>query len=247
MKFLRSLFVFLFSVSGPSLAATKVTFLTEQYAPFQSVNSEGEYAGFSIDIVNALSQHVEFDVDVQMMPWSRAFNIAKTTPNTFIFTISKTEERMNFFTWVGDFYQVEDVIYCSSKRDDIVVKSIDDVKNYTIAIPRADVALDVLHLREENAEKIYLVNNQKQAIQMLSLGRVDLNFNNRIGFSNEVKALGLSSDNFEVALKVNQSPFGLATHKQTDKFFIKQLGTALKEIKENGKYQEIVDKWFSNV
>ena len=224
-------------------AAEKIVFFTESYPPFQSMNERGELVGCSIDILAALQKHIDFVIDIQMIPWGRAYRDAKHQPNTFIFTIGKTKNRMNYFIWVDDLYWVQDALYKKKGRNDITITSIADASRYSIAIPRADVALERLNLNSDS-ENVYFVSDQTRALQMLNYDRVDLHYNNTIGFKEEVKLSGFTEDNFEIAYTVNNMQLGIATHLQTDPKLIHQLRQAMIDIRNSGELDIINNNCF---
>jgi polar amino acid transport system substrate-binding protein len=245
---IRSLFTFITIVvisliSLVSEAKEKVTFYTEAYSPFQSQNQQGQLVGFSIDILHATQQYVNFDIDIQMMPWSRAYRNAQKHPNTFIFSIGKTDKRLTSFKWVSDFYTVQDAIYKQTARTDIDISNPDDIDRYNIALSRNDVSLERLNIEHDYAN-VYLVTNQTTAVKMLQFGRVDLNYNNQIGFNEAVKNLGFNHADFTPAFIVSKISLGLATHKDTRIELFNQMQQAFDTIKENGEFNHVVAKWF---
>ena len=76
--------VITFFSSPVSNARPAVTFYTESYPPFQSLNPQGELVGFSIDVLHATQQYLDFDINIQIMPWNRAYkNAAKNATSFF--------------------------------------------------------------------------------------------------------------------------------------------------------------------
>jgi len=50
-------------------------------------------------------------------PWLRAFKLAKTKKNTFIYAISRTPERENLFQWVVPLYSFNFALYGNNSAD----------------------------------------------------------------------------------------------------------------------------------
>ncbi|PKI07916.1 hypothetical protein CXF78_03080 [Shewanella sp. 11B5] len=235
--------VITFFSSPVSNARPAVTFYTESYPPFQSLNPQGELVGFSIDVLHATQQYLDFDINIQIMPWNRAYKNAAKNPDTFIFSIGKSEKRLQQFKWVSDFYTVQNAIYKKASRSDINIDSKEDINRYTLALPRGDISLDSLNIQHKHPN-VYLVSNQTKALKMLYFERVDLINNNNIGLSGSVKALGLKQSDFTVAYVYNNVELGLATHKETRIELLEMMQHAFDTIKQNGQFELLVKKWF---
>ncbi|MCL1114413.1 transporter substrate-binding domain-containing protein [Shewanella basaltis] len=230
--------------SQMACAKDKVIFYTEPYPPFQSANQQGQLVGFSIDILQAAQAYLDFDIDIQIMPWSRAYHNAQHQPNTFIFSIANTDKRLAYFKWIGNFYTVQDMIYKKTNRPDIVLDNIDDINRYTLALSRSHAALDRLKLDNKHPN-VYLVRSQTAALKMLNFDRVDLIYNNEVGFNEDVKKMGYNIGDFTAALPVVNMPIGIATHKDTDEALAKKMRHALVTLKQNGELAAITARWFA--
>jgi polar amino acid transport system substrate-binding protein len=58
-----------------------------------------------------------------MQPWSRAYRNANKHPNRFLFSMGKTDKRLEYFKWEGDFYTVKDVIYNKTSKAGINIST----------------------------------------------------------------------------------------------------------------------------
>lgn len=225
-------------------AKDKIIFYTESYPPFQSQNQQGELVGFAIDTLHAAQPYLDFDIDIQIMPWSRAYYNAQHNPNTFIFSIANTDKRLAHFKWIGDFYTVQDMIYRKSNRPDIQLEKISDINRYTLALSRNDAALDRLKLDGKHPN-VYLVRSQTAALKMLKFDRVDLIYNNEIGFAEDIKKMGYTLSDFTAVLPVVNMPIGISTHKDTDEKLAETMRQALHTLKQNGELAKITARWFA--
>ncbi|MGI2172319.1 substrate-binding periplasmic protein [Shewanella sp. MF05960] len=231
-------------ISPIANAKDKIVFYTESYPPFQSQDQQGVFVGFAIDILHAAQPYVDFDIDIQMMPWSRAYYNAQNQPNTFIFSIANTNKRLAHFKWIGDFYTVQDMIYRKSNRPDIQLENISDINRYTLALSRSDAALDRLKL-DGNHPHVYLARSQTAALKMLHFDRVDLIYNNEVGFAEDIKKMGYTLSDFTAVLPVVNMPIGISTHKDTDETLANNMRQALHTLKQNGELEKITARWFS--
>ena len=97
-------FTILFScvTNGKNPDLPKLKVVTEIIAPFQLQNDNGELTGFSVEIIQALFDEIDLQPNIIVMPWARAYDVAKNEPNVLIFSIARTPHREPMFHWIGN-------------------------------------------------------------------------------------------------------------------------------------------------
>ncbi|MEO8060511.1 MAG: transporter substrate-binding domain-containing protein [Burkholderiales bacterium] len=133
---------------------------------------DGRVAGPATEIVESSLRGAGLaDYRLGVYPWARAYDMAQKEPNVLIFLIARTPAREALFKWVGEFMTIEYHFYKLKARKDIVVKSLDDARQYTIGVTRDDIRHQYLQAKGftrlvvsgENLEKFRkLVNGQVQ-------------------------------------------------------------------------------------
>ncbi|MDZ7903567.1 MAG: hypothetical protein U5L01_13935 [Rheinheimera sp.] len=83
-----------------SFAAPQLKIVTEHLPPFQMDTAQG-VTGYASEIVQATMAHAKIDYSIEVMSWSRAYNLALRDANTCIYSISKGAEREPHFQWIG--------------------------------------------------------------------------------------------------------------------------------------------------
>ena len=83
------------------LAATPFRILTEHNPPAEYLDDNGQVAGVTVELVRQLQQQLNEPADIELMPWGRALNIARTEDNVMLFETVRTPEREHWFKWVG--------------------------------------------------------------------------------------------------------------------------------------------------
>ena len=92
---------------------------------------------------------------------------------------------------------------------------------------------------------MYLSADYQVLWHMLFSERTDLAFTNNILWRYEVADSNLDPSQIEIVYKIPDiaSDLYIAASKGSDEKIIEQLKTALQEIKSNGQYQQILQKW----
>ena len=248
MKCSQKLKVFVLSIFGLFFAASvqgeEIQFVTENFPPFQIKETGTPLRGFAVELVSAMIIKADIEAEIQVYPWARAYRLAQVKPNTFIFSIARSEEREGLFKWVGDYFTVRDGIFALTSRSDIVLSTINDAINYVTAVPRGDNAAVDLERLGFTDKQLNYVTCQTQCIKMLQAGRVDLNMNNTLGFFSVTEKLGFDRSQFKVALVLSEKYLGIAASRNTSDELVEKMRDALEKVKTDGTYARLVEKWF---
>lgn len=79
--------------------AQAVAFTTEDYAPFNY--REGKVIkGATVEQVEKVMAAIGIDYTIEVMPWARAFSLARTAPMTCVFATAHNSARDPLFKWV---------------------------------------------------------------------------------------------------------------------------------------------------
>lgn len=155
--------------------SAKVKIVSEVYPPYQFIDKNGELHGWSADKVKSIFRHADVTYNINVYPWTRAYQLALIQPNTFIYSLLRTEIRESLFQWVLPLCPIEFSFYRLKKRTDIEVNSINDAKNYLIAAQKGQASAEyLLDLGFEPGKNLTVSYNNDNFIQLLAHERVDL-------------------------------------------------------------------------
>jgi polar amino acid transport system substrate-binding protein len=239
-----ALILWLFTYSAHS-AEFKV--YIAEYPPFQILSEKGEHSGFSVELFKEIVKLTNLKVEYRPVPWVRAQTLVAEQANSLLFTMARTTEREKLYTWVATIYRVNEGVFALKSRTDIRVKALDDVHQYSIALPRADVSIKTLNIFPDHTQGAYIVEHQEQCIKMLNLGRVELNYNNDVGFFIAARMLGFTPDNFTQVFVAGQTEMGIAANKNSDPDSLGEIRQAITTLKQNGVYNQLQAKWFAEL
>lgn len=221
----------------------KARFVTEIMSPFQ-LKEQGKLTGFAAELMQDLINRADINGKIEVYPWARAYNIALSKPNVFIFTMVKTPERLEKFHWIDEYYVATDSFYALRSRDDIVINSIADAKKYITCIPRNDVGeqrLSKLGFTDVQLKKVAV---QSQCLGMLYRDRVDLNLFNELGIRSLASKYNFEREMFKRVYVVSEAVMGVAASKGSDPVLIEAVKKSLKELKTEPLFEKRLEKWF---
>ena len=152
-----------------------VQVVSEIYPPYQVMNDKGELQGWAADKVKSIFYNASVDYNVKIYPWARAYQLALTEPNVFIFSLLRTDEREQLFQWIAPLCMIKFSFYRLKNRPDIQVNSLAEAKNYLIAAQKGQASAEyLLRLGFEPEKHLSISYNNDNFIKMLAFGRVDL-------------------------------------------------------------------------
>ena len=232
-----TIFICIFSTKA---AANKLTVVTEELSFFQYYHN-GEVEGYAVDVINALSELAKEHVDIQILPWARAFHIATHQPNVMIFSIAHSKNRDKSFIW-GDILHNEQLHFWGIKNDN-KTSPYTIKKNDIFAASRNSVGLE--YLKGNEFKHINIVNTQTQNLLLLYKERVDFIISGEFSIKNRVNKLNLDGAKLiKIPSKITMiQKLYFAFSLGTDPYIIKKYQNAYNTLVGNNKLTEIKKKW----
>ncbi|MDP5214230.1 transporter substrate-binding domain-containing protein [Pseudoalteromonas tunicata] len=165
------------SVFTASLFAAPIQIYTEEFSPFQISNKQGDVSGLATDIVTNIFNHANIEHQIEIYPWFRAVHTVEKTPDTFIYSMARTNERENKFIWIAPLCHLEVSFYRLKSRNDIEINSLEDAKTYVTAVAAGQPSEAFLINHGFNVENnLVVVASHEQSAGMLPKDRIDLIF-----------------------------------------------------------------------
>lgn len=236
--------LFIFYSSSSNSQSLRI--VSEKLPPLQYIEKDGSITGAMVDIVKLLLQRANLEADIEILPWARSYQIALERKNTLIFSMLRGENRESEFIWLGKIFAIDSYLVALKGKQSFTVNSIEEAKKYSVGSIRQDLAESYLRKNGfvEN-KNLYLSADYQVLWHMLFSERTDLAFTNNILWRYEVADSNLDPSQIKVVYKIPDiaSDLYIAASKGSDEKIIEQLKTALQEIKSNGQYQQILQKW----
>ncbi|MFA7621682.1 MAG: transporter substrate-binding domain-containing protein [Aminobacteriaceae bacterium] len=236
--------VFCLAATGAwALTVDDITYMTEDYPPMNMTGEDGVPTGLAVDVLAEIFTRMgssKTAKDIQVLPWARSYNEVQNTPNTCLFSMTVTEERLPLFKWVGPVFVLSfDAVALKSKG--IKVSSVEELANLKAGVIRDDQG-DTL-AKEAGIKEIERVPSNDQNIKKLNEGRIDVWIYSFGSARTLLEEMGFNPDDYESAWNLSKSDVSFAFHKDVDDELIAEMQKTLDEIKADGTYDEIMKKY----
>lgn len=212
------------------------------YPPFSFVETDGTVKGFDVDIANAIASKMGLTAEVTTTPWNGI--IAALVAGKFdacICSMSDTEERRKAVDFTGDYYWAGSALYT---KEDSSINALSDMNGKTMGSTLGETS-NTWATNMVKEDKGSWSNQTFQGLPDLLLaldtGRVDAIAVDDVPVAIAMKEKGykfrrIAAEGLEkypaaISIQRNQPEFKAAIQK------------ALDEIKADGTYASLMDKW----
>lgn len=244
VKFCVCLSILVTMLTFSNAQALELKIVSDPFPPLGYVNKDGKIVGMAVDIVKALLEETGIDGKFSMLPWARAYHMAKTEENVLIFSLTKTEERERIFKLVGPIFSDKAYLYKLKKRNDIQLSSLNDAKKFYIGVVNKYYSHQYLVSKGfEIGKNLDIVFSPELNFRKFINERFDLMISIETYFNYQVKESGFDPEIFEKALLAMSIENYLGFSAKTDDEIINRFKQALKKIKSDGTFDKIADKY----
>lgn len=226
---LLGLLLFMSTASAGSLI-----FNTEEYPPFNFTDADGNIDGVSTQVVREIIERSGLDVEIRLLPWTRAYTEALHQTDTCVFSTTHTEARDPLFQWVGPLVENDWVIF-TLPDSPVVVDTLDDLHELRVGGYRDDaisIHLQALGIAVDDAP------NDRLNARKLAAGRIDVWASGRYlaPYYAQLENIGP----LEARLAFHSTHLSLACNLAIPESTINAIQAALDELKTEGVYRRIM-------
>lgn len=218
------------------------------YPPFNLIDQNGQLAGFDIDIGNALCEAAKFDCEWVTQDWDGIIpGLQAEKYDTIIASMSITDERREVVDFTDKYYQTPATFVASGEMSGMEISG-ETLEGKVIGVQSATVSENFVRDNYGDVAEIRSYDTQEQANLDLVAGRVDLVFADRIvlddGFLKTEAGKGFTfvGPNFTDPEWFGDG-IGIAVRKGDDELR-ERLNAAIDQIRKDGTYKKINDKYF---
>lgn len=212
-----------------------------EYPPFESINADGEIEGFDVDLANAIGEILGVEVEFVNTPYEGLIAGLQNNDFDIIMSGMSPEEAIDVEGGMNvseNYYAVDEVIL--TKDDSITSK--EDLEGKVVgshAGSTSEYAVDSL-AEMGITVKSAPYNRHSEAFADLQNGNIDAQVVESTWATQKVTP--------DSGIKICEEPINSVNMAAVMNFgqdsFTEAINNALNELKENGKYDEIVAKWF---
>ena len=159
------------------------------WAPFDFVNSDGEYTGIANDYLNLISKKTGLKFNLEVNKWSDNLQKMKDKKIDLLHALYMTNERAKYMQFTQPYFEMLDYFFV---RDDLNVTTIKDLDGKRVAIPKG-YAHETILKKEFPHIKIVTVDTFSEAVEAVLENRADILFDTYAALSYVLKKDSISS------------------------------------------------------
>lgn len=210
------------------------------YPPFSFVNTQGNLVGFDVDIAKALAEKMGLEINVKSSPWSGI--IAAMVGGRFdacICSMSNTEERRKAVDFTDPYYSAGLSVWVQSSTND--VHSIEDFSGKRVGSTLGETGNQWAVENGDGKWHNQTFQGLPSMMTGLTTGRIDVMIADDVPVLVAMKKSKPDIKRIDVG-EMPRWPAAISIQKNHPKL-LAALNDALAEIKADGTFQDIVDKW----
>lgn len=220
--------------------------VTEFYPPY-NYEEDGQIKGISVDILLRALKKAGSTLsrsDIKLMQWSKGYDLALNQPGTLLFATTRTKDREDLFKWAGPISPTK-ISLVAKKGSGVELDNLGDIaaKDYKIGVVKDDVAHQIL--KKRGVPESSLVIRPFPGLNFMELykGEIDAwayEENVAMWISG---VYGFDSSSFDPVYTLEEGELFYAFHKDTPDSTVNALQKALDQVKESGRYEQILNKY----
>ena len=211
------------------------------FAPFEFTDENGELTGIDMDILAAIAEDQGFTYKVQPLGFDNAVMAVETGEADGIMAgLSIDEENRETFDFSDSYY---DSTVCVAVKSDSEYTSLADLKGKKVSVKNGtEGSFWGEELKDEYDLTLNYCTDSVMMYESVKSGSVDACIEDypvvvyEINQGNDLKIIERNRDTYV-------TPYGFAVHKGDNQELIDMFNAGLANIKENGTYEEILEKY----
>ncbi|GAB7388005.1 basic amino acid ABC transporter substrate-binding protein [Bacillaceae bacterium] len=211
------------------------------YPPFEWQGPDGKIEGFDMEIIRAIAEANGWELEIRHTGWDGLFEELKNgTVDLGISSISITEERKQKYDFSEPYLDIHQLIIVPQDAD---VKEVKDLQGMKIGVQAATTGQFLVEKAlGKGYEGLRQYDDTPSAVEDLFNKRVDAVVADFPVLVNYLKEHG--KEGYKLVKDPNAEPeqYGIMVRKGNAELLAK-INEGLKTIKENGKYDEIYNKY----
>jgi polar amino acid transport system substrate-binding protein len=234
------------SDSGSSSSSKKWVIATDTaFQPFEYTNSDGEFVGIDVDILAAIAEDQGFEYDLQSLGWdSGVAAVQANQADGLIAGASITDERKESGWIFSDGYYNATQTFVVAEGSDI--KSLDDLKGKNVAIKNGTASADYANsIKDQYGFTTTTFDDSPTMYQDVIGGNSAACVEDTPIIQSNIKTSGLKLQLLE-GTENEGTPYGFAIMNEDNQELLDMFNKGLQNIKDNGKYDEILAKYLEN-
>lgn len=213
------------------------------FVPFEYQDESGNYVGVDVELLAAIAEDQGFTYDINFLGWDAAIAACQAgQADGMIAGASIKQERIdNGWIFSDGYFNASQSMAVAASSD---IASFADLNGKTVAVKTGtEGATFAESLAEENGFNITYFEDSATMYQAVMGGQAVACFEDTPVLETNIKVKGLEMKIPEGCTSEG-APYGFAIFNPDNQELIDLFNAGLKNVQENGKYDEIIAKYF---
>ena len=212
------------------------------FKPFEYTNENGEFVGIDVDILAAIAEDQGFKYELQSLGWDAAVAAVQAGQADAIIAGATIKQERIDSGWIfsDGYYDATQTFVVGA---DSSIASFEDLNGQNVAVKNGTAGADFANsLKDQYGFTVTVFEDSPTMYQDVILG-------NSAACVEDTPIMACSIKEGDLALKIPEgmesegAPYGMAIMNENNKELLDMFNAGLANIKANGKYQAILDKY----
>lgn len=212
------------------------------FKPFEYTNESGEFVGIDVDILAAIAEDQGFEYELQSLGWDGAVAAVQSGQADAIIAGATIKQERIDSGWIfsDGYYDATQTFVVASDSD---IKSFEDLAGQNVAVKNGTAGMDFANsLKDEYGFTITVFEDSPTMYNDVLIGNSAACVEDTPIMAASIKEGGLALQIPE-GMESEGAPYGFAIMNSANQELLDLFNKGLANIKANGKYQEILDKY----
>lgn len=202
--------------------------VTEHWPPYIIQAEQPE--GIVTTRVKQILNNTNLSYEINLYDWAKSYYLAKSQPNTLIYSIYRSPDREAHFHWFCPIHAPTPIYAFKLASNEANIDTLESLKKHRIGVMRGDNSHEYfLNNGFLNGVNLYVSSTEKANVAKLLSGEIDVVIQSKVSLEYRLALLGASDVNVESGYKPHKKePLGhcMALSKNTDKAIIDEVTRA---------------------
>jgi len=227
--------------SNQTIAEEPLMVIAEDWAPM-SYRINDKPTGYAIELTQTLQQQLSHTESIVFLPWARANQLGQSRKNVLLIAMSKNQQRLNQFSFVGPIAEGSMGIFVR-KDDAIQLQDLNGMTNQgSIGVYRDGDCQQTLG--QTHPKQLAVASYPEQTAKQLLLSRVRFWCQADLGVPYTLNQIGKNKSDVRMAYQIKPLAIYLAFSDGTSPELVQQWHQALVKYMQTPEYTALYQKWF---
>lgn len=214
--------------------------LTTEVPPL-AFRQGGQVTGFCVEVVKTIQKSLGDQADIELMPWTRAYQIGLEEPDVVLICPKRTTEREALFKWVGPLLESRTSFY-ALRGSGIHLNGLEDARRAAgVLLPRNYYSH--MLLQREGFTNLLVSETPLTAMNMLLQGRAPLMAIDELQVPDLLRRAGAGADALEQVYRVAPALSYLSFSRNVPDKVVARWQGELERMKRDGRFEQLRRQW----